>query len=168
MIEFLVETGPDGESRPNLEGVGPGSRVAVEGPAGGFVLPRRLPRDLLFIAGGTGIAPLRAMMASALARRNPPSITLIYSARTPVEFAFSRRVAPAFAPGADSAARTVTRERGCGVARAARADSAGVDQCLREGPRPAVLRVRPRRVRRRADGHAAGGGSPIRRIGERY
>lgn len=109
-LEFLIEVGPDGQSRPNLEGAGPGSRVAVEGPAGGFVLPRRLPRELLFVAGGTGIAPLRAMIASSLARRNPPSITLIYSARTPQEFAFAgewRRLARL---GRIRLSMTVTRE----------------------------------------------------------
>jgi NAD(P)H-flavin reductase len=87
-LGFLIEVGPDGQSQPNLDGAGPGSVVAVEGPIGAFVLPRRLPRELLLVAGGTGIAPLRAMMASALERPNPPSITVIYSARRPDEFAF--------------------------------------------------------------------------------
>lgn len=87
-LGFLVEVGPDGQARPNLEGVAPGRVVAVEGPVGGFTLPRTMPRELLFIAGGTGIAPLRAMIASALSRPTPPSITLLYSARTPADFAF--------------------------------------------------------------------------------
>lgn len=89
-IGFLVEVGPDGEARPNLDGAAPGRVVAVDGPLGGFTLPRALPRELLFIAGGTGIAPLRAMIASALSRPTPPSITLLYSARTPADFAFMR------------------------------------------------------------------------------
>ncbi len=109
-LEFLVEVGPDGQSRPNLEGAGPGSRVAVEGPAGGFVLPRRLPRELLFVAGGTGIAPLRAMIASSLARRHPPSITLIYSARTPEEFAFAGEWRRLSRVGRIRLSMTVTRE----------------------------------------------------------
>jgi ferredoxin-NADP reductase len=110
VIEFLVEVEPDGQARPNLEGLTSGSRVAVEGPAGGFVLPRRLPRELLFVAGGTGIAPLRAMIASALARRRPPSITLIYSARTPDEFAFNREWLRLSRQGRLRLSRTVTRE----------------------------------------------------------
>ncbi|MFO7695223.1 MAG: FAD-binding oxidoreductase [Vicinamibacterales bacterium] len=112
LLEFLVEVGPDGQSRPNLEGARPGSVVAVEGPAGGFVLPRRLPRDLLFAAGGTGIAPLRSMMASSLARRNPPSITLIYSARTPDEFAFAGEWRRLSRLGRIRLSKTVTREAG--------------------------------------------------------
>ncbi len=132
MIEFLVEVGPDGQSRPNLEGVGPGSRVAVQGPVGGFVLPARLPHDLLFIAGGTGIAPLRAMMTSALARRNPPSITLIYSARTPVEFAFSGELRRLSRQGRIRLRRTVTRDAGEGWrGRRGRVQQAWVNACVR-------------------------------------
>jgi ferredoxin-NADP reductase len=109
-LEFLIEVGPDGEARPNLDGVGPGSRVAVQGPVGGFVLPRRLPRELLFVAGGTGIAPLRAMIASALARPKPPSIALIYSARTPGEFAFIGELRRLSRTGRIRLCMTVTRE----------------------------------------------------------
>lgn len=87
-LEFLVEVGPDGQARPNLDGVAAGSRVVVQGPLGSFVLPRRLPRELLLLAGGAGIAPLRAMLVSALSRPKPPSVTVFYSARTPDECAF--------------------------------------------------------------------------------
>ena len=94
VIEFLIEVGDGGQPGPHLAGVRPGSRVAVIGPIGGFVLPRMLRRrELLFVAGGTGIAPLRAMIGSALARPHPPAMTLIYSARAPEEFAFRRELA---------------------------------------------------------------------------
>lgn len=111
-IGFLVEVGPDGEARPHLGGVAPGSVVAVEGPVGGFTLPRTLPRDLLFIAGGTGIAPLRAMMASALARPKPPSITLLYSARSPDDFAFMAEARRLSRQGRLRLRATATREAG--------------------------------------------------------
>ena len=103
VIEFLVEVGPDGQSRPNLEGVGPGSRVAVQGPAGGFVLPLRLPRDLLFVAGGTGIAPLRAMIdvgaGAAKSSVHHADLQRADARRVRVQ----RGVAPAVATGTDSA-----------------------------------------------------------------
>jgi len=93
-IEFLIEVGAGGRIGPHLAGMRPGVCVAVEGPIGGFVLPRMLRRrELLFVAGGTGIAPLRAMIGSGLARPHPPGMTLIYSARTPEEFAFRRELA---------------------------------------------------------------------------
>lgn len=92
VLEFLIEVGAGGRIGKHLEGVGPRSRVAVEGPVGGFVLPRRLGREVLFVAGGTGIAPIRAMIGSVLARRRRPVMTLIYSARAPEEFAFRREL----------------------------------------------------------------------------
>jgi len=109
-IEFLIEAGPDGQAPPILQGVGPGSLVAVEGPVGGFVLPLRLPRELLFVAGGTGIAPLRSMIASALTRPKTPSITLVYSARSPAEFAFFGELRRLSRQGRIRLHTTVTRE----------------------------------------------------------
>jgi ferredoxin-NADP reductase len=102
--------GPDGQPGPHLRGVAPGRRVAVEGPVGGFVLPRRLGREVLLVAGGTGIAPLRAMMGSALRRRRPPRITLLYSARTPKEFAFVRELRSLSRQGRLRLSMTATRE----------------------------------------------------------
>lgn len=132
VLEFLVESGPDGVPSPNLEGVGAGSVVDVEGPAGGFTLPRRLPRELLFIAGGTGIAPMRAMIASALARRHPPSITLLYSARTPREFAFSAEWRRLSRQGRIRLRRTVTRGADAGWrGRRGRIQLAWVRACVR-------------------------------------
>jgi ferredoxin-NADP reductase len=111
-LSFLVEVGPDGQARPNLDGVRAGSLVAVDGPVGRFVLPRRLPPELLFVAGGTGIAPLRAMIASALERPAPPRITLVYSARTPAEFAFAREWRRLSRSGRIRFCATATREAG--------------------------------------------------------
>jgi ring-1,2-phenylacetyl-CoA epoxidase subunit PaaE len=94
VLEFLIEVSDGGQPGPHLANVRAGSCVAVEGPIGGFPLARmRRRRELLFVAGGTGIAPLRAMIGSALARPHPPAMTLIYSARAPEEFAFRRELA---------------------------------------------------------------------------
>jgi ferredoxin-NADP reductase len=149
-IEFLIETGSGGNAGLNLEGVGPGSRVAVEGPVGGFVLPRPLPRELLFVAGGTGIAPLRAMIASALARQRPPSITLVYSARTPGEFAFFEELRRLARQGRIRLCTTVTREAdGTWRGRRGRIQQAWIDAFVRRrnplcfvcGPEPFVVRM---------------------------
>jgi NAD(P)H-flavin reductase len=62
--------------------------VDVEGPIGQFTFPPDPgDRRLLFIAGGTGIAPLRAMVRHALAGPHR-EIGVIYSARTSEEFAY--------------------------------------------------------------------------------
>lgn len=88
-LEFLIKA--DGASRfgarlPYLE---PGTVVRLTGPAGVFTT-RDAPPDvpLLFVAGGTGIAPLRSMLREALNDRHGGRIALVYSARTPGEFAY--------------------------------------------------------------------------------
>lgn len=66
-----------------------GARVDVEGPVGSFTFPPSFEQQrLLFVAGGTGIAPVRAMIDHAL--RLPPAhrISLLYSTRRSDEFAF--------------------------------------------------------------------------------
>jgi NAD(P)H-flavin reductase len=46
-------------------------------------------QQCLFVAGGTGIAPLRAMIVEAFSRPQPQGrLHLLYSARTPADFAY--------------------------------------------------------------------------------
>jgi predicted ferric reductase len=64
-----------------------GTPVLAEGPFGHFTADRRgLPRALL-IAGGSGIAPVRALAEEFLTASRPPagSIVLIYRASRPVD-----------------------------------------------------------------------------------
>jgi ferredoxin-NADP reductase len=88
-LEFLVKV--DGSSRFGavVDRLVPGTRISVEGPIGRFVLPE-VPRStpLLMIGGGTGIAPLRSMICQALHDGHSNRLTLVYSSRTPSEFAY--------------------------------------------------------------------------------
>ena len=54
-------------------------------PRGRHHLPEPERRELLMIAGGTGLAPLRAMIMESADFPSPPPIHLIYGARTPGE-----------------------------------------------------------------------------------
>ncbi len=66
-----------------------GEDIRVEGPIGSFLLPEPAADvPLLFIAGGTGISPLRSMIRHALETQRPGKMSLVYSARTPDEFAY--------------------------------------------------------------------------------
>ena len=66
-----------------------GALVDIEGPMGGFTFPASLTEArLLFVAGGTGIAPVRAMLDHALRRHPAEKISLLYSTRRSDEFAF--------------------------------------------------------------------------------
>jgi ferredoxin-NADP reductase len=88
-LEFLIKV--DGSSRFGAVVVGlqPGTLIRVEGRAGNFTLPDLSPGvPLLFIAGGTGIAPLRSMIHEALHAGQQGNLALVYSARRPDEFAY--------------------------------------------------------------------------------
>ncbi len=81
----------DGRAGPHLD-LEPGSLVDIEGPLGRFTFPPAPEeRRFLFIAGGTGISPLRAMLHHALTVPHD-EIGLLYSARTPSEFAYEKEL----------------------------------------------------------------------------
>jgi NAD(P)H-flavin reductase len=83
--------------------------VNADGPLGAFVFPPvPVERRFVFIAGGTGIAPLRAMMRRALhlPHRN---IGLFYSVRTPDEFAYEEELRALANAGEIELRQTVTR-----------------------------------------------------------
>jgi len=109
VIDLLVGAG-DGTSW--VFDPSPGDRVDVEGPIGSFIFPSEPPaRRFLFIAGGTGIAPLRAMLRHALGIPHD-RIALVYSARTPADFAFGAEFRTLADAGAIDFRQTVTRDGG--------------------------------------------------------
>ncbi|HEV7571693.1 MAG TPA: FAD-dependent oxidoreductase [Thermoanaerobaculia bacterium] len=55
-----------------------GASVTIDGPYGDFVLPENDGRPILFMAGDTGIAPVRSMVLSMLADRDPRKIAVLY------------------------------------------------------------------------------------------
>lgn len=108
-LELLVRFDPTRPSVPVFE-LSTGTLVDVEGPLGALSLPLEIvaTERLVFIAGGSGIAPIRAMVREALATTSRP-ITLFYSARTDDEFAFAEELTTLAAGGHIVLVRTVTR-----------------------------------------------------------
>jgi NAD(P)H-flavin reductase len=107
-LELLVGVNADGTPGSHLA-LEPGTLVDVEGPLGSFTFPPApVERRFVFIAGGTGIAPLRAMMQRALhlPHRN---IGLFYSVRTPDEFAYEMELRGLADAGEIELRQTVTR-----------------------------------------------------------
>ena len=79
-LEIAV-TRVEGPTSAALHGLAKGTRLDVEGPRGSFV--RRDPGDpALFVATGTGLAPLRAMIAAALREPSGPPMALVFGCRT--------------------------------------------------------------------------------------
>jgi NAD(P)H-flavin reductase len=88
-LEFLVKLSNDPASRALYE-TGPGGRVTLAEVAGhGFDLKAQEGRDLVFVAMGTGVAPLRSALRSALRRADAyGQIFVLYGARTPDDFCY--------------------------------------------------------------------------------
>lgn len=87
-LEFLLKVDDTGYAGPHLPQLDPGARIDLEGPFGAFTLPE--PNDsggYLFVAGGTGISPLRAMIRHLITSGEHRPITVLYSARAG-EFAY--------------------------------------------------------------------------------
>ena len=108
-LELLIATDPAGNAGPHLT-LEPGSLVDVDGPVGGFVFPEMPDIErFCFIAGGTGIAPLRAMLHEALKRRGS-TIRVLYSARTRHDFAYATELQDLVRRRRIDLRQTVTRE----------------------------------------------------------
>jgi len=58
----------------------PGTRAAIDGPHGSFILPKR-EGLIIMIAGGVGIAPLLGILGEAAAKADTRPFHLVYAAR---------------------------------------------------------------------------------------
>jgi ferredoxin-NADP reductase len=91
----------------------PSTPVEVAGPAGRFTLPSELHarQRLVFIAGGTGIAPVRSMLRRVVTLTDG-HIEVLYSAREPEEFPYESELRSMAQSGRIRLWQTVTRESG--------------------------------------------------------
>ncbi len=155
LIEFLVQTGEDGSGL-TRELIRPGTPVEVEGPVGSFTFPAN-PRErrFLFIAGGTGIAPLRSMLWHTLLGALNGKVALIYSVRSPEELAYREEFQRLEDESRIDFRHTVTRAATAGwTGRQGRIDSScleglivpGDTLCFLCGP-PALVGEIPRQLR---------------------
>lgn len=108
-LELLIGIDLDGQSGSPVA-LEPGTVVDVEGPLGRFTFPGQPDeRRFLFIAGGTGIAPLRAMLYRALHIPHE-HVGLLYSARTAGDFAYEAEFRELARRRRIELTQTVTRE----------------------------------------------------------
>ena len=86
VIAVKKEHGGRGGSVSLIEGAGEGDEIAITAPRNDFEL-KPGPASYIFIAGGIGITPIRAMIKHLLATRAKP-FKLYYFTRTPEQMAF--------------------------------------------------------------------------------
>lgn len=73
-----------------MAAAGAGATIGVRGPFGTpWPIERARGGDLLVVAGGIGLAPLRSVIAEAIATRHTfGSVSVVYGARTPADLVF--------------------------------------------------------------------------------
>ncbi|MFN7915787.1 MAG: FAD-binding oxidoreductase [Vicinamibacterales bacterium] len=108
-LELLVGVDAEGEPGPHLP-LRAGTLVDIDGPVGSFTFPDTPSTTrFLFIAGGTGISPLRSMLRHSLQIPHE-AIGLLYSARLPEEFAYADELRALADAGTIELRMTVTRD----------------------------------------------------------
>jgi benzoate/toluate 1,2-dioxygenase reductase component len=110
-LEFLVKVDPTARFGANVDTLRRGDVVSVDGPVGSFIFPDApAERHFLFVAGGTGIAPLRSMIQHVAAARIPGTARLLYAARTRDEFAYAQQLRALERRGRLELSLTLTRD----------------------------------------------------------
>ena len=91
-IDLTVELIPDGEVSPYFhQVVRPGDTLEVRGPVGGpFTWRPEMGGPLLLLAGGSGIVPLRSILAHREAVAPQLPALLLYSARGPEDIIYRK------------------------------------------------------------------------------
>jgi len=79
-----------GQLTDHLHQMGKGDEVGIRGPFGnGFDVLAASGRDLLFVAGGIGLPPLRSLIWNVLDHRERYGrVTILYGARTPPDLVY--------------------------------------------------------------------------------
>lgn len=91
-ITLLLNLVTGGRMSPYLFGLRAGDHVTFRGPLGTFCL-RPSGRDLLFVATGTGIAPIRSMLHSLAYENSARRITLFWGLRSRADVYYQKELA---------------------------------------------------------------------------
>lgn len=91
-ITLLLNLVTGGRMSPYLFGLRVGDPVTFRGPLGTFCL-RPGGRDLLFVATGTGIAPMRSMLHSLASEKSARRITLFWGLRSRADLYYQAELA---------------------------------------------------------------------------
>jgi NAD(P)H-flavin reductase len=110
-LELLIALEGNGTLGPHLPTTALGTLLDLDGPLGTFTFPESpAEKRVLFVAGGTGIAPLRGMLDHALRRHPALLLSLLYSARRADEFAIIGELREHARAGRVELHQTVTRD----------------------------------------------------------
>jgi ferredoxin-NADP reductase len=94
VVELTVDRLPDGEVSPYLtQDLVVGDEIELRGPIGGYFVWRG-ESPLLLVAGGSGIAPVMAMLRSRRKSHPDVPVRLLFSVRSPADLIFADELGP--------------------------------------------------------------------------
>jgi ferredoxin-NADP reductase len=111
-LVLTVERLEDGEVSPYLvDELRPGDQLELRGPIGGyFVWEQAFAGPLLLVAGGSGVAPLRAIMRHWANGERQVPVRLLYSSRSLAEVIYREELGRLRAENGADVQLTLTRE----------------------------------------------------------
>ncbi len=86
-LEFCMKINPNSVLSEKLQQASLNTKVYLKGPFGVFTL-KPVTKDIVLIAGGTGIAPLRSMLHEIINQSIKRKIWCFYRCKTPEEYLF--------------------------------------------------------------------------------
>ncbi len=87
-IELLIKRFDNGKISPKLLESRKNDKLKIRGPFGMFTLDNAKQEELIFIAAGTGIAPLRSMIHEILEKNPNKKVSLIFGFRHENDYFF--------------------------------------------------------------------------------
>lgn len=87
-LELCVKHYQDGKLSPLLFKLRTGDTLGIEGPYGRYVLRHPLPGEIIFIAAGTGIAPIMSFIRTLICQKTTVPMTLFYGFRYPDDYLY--------------------------------------------------------------------------------
>ncbi|MEK6826073.1 MAG: FAD-dependent oxidoreductase [Nanoarchaeota archaeon] len=91
-INLLIRKYDRGKVSPKLFELKEGDKLKIRGPFGVFNVKEPLPSEIVFVAGGSGIAPLRSMMHDVLEKYLDKKVTLVFGFRYEHDFFFREEI----------------------------------------------------------------------------
>ena len=88
LIEICVDLVPGGIGSAYLFALAPGATVSFKGPFGTFMVDEPPAAEMVCIADGTGIAPIRAIVRRALARDGDHRVAVLHGAPSEADLLF--------------------------------------------------------------------------------
>ncbi len=91
-LQLCITRAENGQLSNALHNLKAGDQLDIQGPFGVFRLKEPVAENTTFVAGGSGIAPVRSMLRSILYENAAEGIRLFYGFRGPDEFIYKKEL----------------------------------------------------------------------------